>query len=141
MMLHYGEEDHISFANKFSAPCLRHQINALSGSARKHDFVSTCSADIVRDPLARVFISFRGAGAQRVQSTVHICVFMLVVSVRRVEDSPRFLRGRGVIKIDQAMAVRLFAENREILADSVPVCTGGSNLVHTTICSTGWDAP
>ena len=33
------------------------------------------------------------------------------------------------------------AENREILADGVPVYNLGSNLVHTTICSTRRCAP
>ena len=64
VMLHYRQQDHISFANEFSAPCLGYKIDALGGSAREHDFVCTRRADVVCNPLPCFFVSFRGARAQ-----------------------------------------------------------------------------
>jgi len=72
---------------------------------------------------------------------MNICVFMLVVTVKRLDDRTRLLRGCGAIKINQRMPIGLLAQNREILANRLPIDGSGSNLVHTIICSTRWDAP
>ena len=141
MVFHFREENHVACPNKFSAPCLGYKIDAFRGSTREDDFVSACSADVFCDTLARFFISFRSARTQHVQAAMDVRVFVFVELPKRVDDGPRFLRGRSAIKINQRMAVRLFAENREILTDGAPVYTAGSNLVHTTICSTGRRAP
>jgi len=39
------------------------------------------------------------------------------------------------------MAMRLFAEDREILAKGVPIYGAANNLMHTIICSARRDAP
>src|SRR6266568_7512497 len=141
-MLHYREEDHISFANKFSAPRLRDKVDAFGGSTREDDFVSACSADVFCDTPARFFISFRRARAQRVQSAMHIRIFVFVIPPKRVDDGARFLGGRSAIKINQRMPVRLLSQDREILADGIPVNSpAASTLVHTIICSTRCRAP
>src|SRR5204863_2866038 len=140
-MFHFREEDHISFANKFSAPCLGYKIDAFRGSARENDFVSACRADVFRDTLARFFVSFCRARAQRVQATMHVGVLVLVITPKRVDHGAWLLRRCRVIKINQRMAMRLLAKNREILTDGPPVHNGGSNLVHTIICSARCRAP
>src|SRR6266404_3886010 len=140
-MFHFREEDHISFTNKFSAPCLGYKIDAFRGSAREDNFVSACRADVFRDMLARFFVSFRRARAQRVQATMHVGVLVLVITPKRVDHGARLLRRCRAIKINQRMAMRLLTKNREILADGIPVHNGGSNLVHTIICSTRPCAP
>src|SRR5436190_7795387 len=140
-MFHFREEDHISFANKFSAPCLGYKIDAFRGSAREDNFVSACRADVFRDTLARFFVSFRRARAQRVQATMHVGVLVLVITPKCVDHGARLLRRCRAIKINQRMAMRLFAENREILTDNVPVHAAGSDLMHTIICYTRRCAP
>src|SRR5438034_11781444 len=135
-MFHFREEDHISFTNKFSAPCLGYKIDAFRGSAREHDLVSACRADVFRDALARFFVSFRRARAQRMQATMHICVLVLVITPKRVDDGAWLLRRCRAIKINQRMTMRLLAQNRKIFADDVPVYSAAGNLVHTIICST-----
>src|SRR5205814_6481046 len=127
---HHREEDHISFPDKFPTPRLRYEVYAFRGSAREHDFVRARSADIFCHTLPRLFISFRGARAQRVQSAMHVCVFMLVIAPERIDYRTRFLRCCRAIKINQRMTMRLLAENREIPANSIPVDTAGGNLVH-----------
>src|SRR5580765_1738464 len=140
-MFHFREEDHISFTNKFSAPRLSHEVNALSGPARENDFVRARRTDVFRDTLARFFVSFRRARAQRVQATMHVGVLVLVITPKRVDHGARLLRRCRAIKINQRMAMRLLAKNREILTDGPPVHNGGSNLVHTIICSARCRAP
>src|SRR6266581_2122998 len=140
-MLHFREQDHISFANKFSTPCLRDKVNAFGGATREEDFVGARSTDVFCDTPSRFFVSFRCPRAQRVQSAMHIGVLMLVVAPKRVDDGARFLRGRRAIKINQRMTVCALSQDWEILADGAPVYTAGNNLVHTTICSTRRRAP
>jgi hypothetical protein len=99
-MFHPREEDHVSFANKFPAPRLGNEIDAFRGSAREHDLISASSADVFGDALARFFVSFCGARAQHMQSAMDICVFVFVVTPKRVDHGSRFLGGRGAIEID-----------------------------------------
>src|SRR2546423_8006039 len=63
MMFHDGQKNYVAFANEFPAPCLRHKINALSRAAREDDFVRASRADVIRDALPRVFVSFGRARA------------------------------------------------------------------------------
>src|SRR5205823_13363506 len=114
VVLHSRQENHVSFANKSSAPRLRHEIDAFSGATREDNFVSARSADVICHALSRVFVGFRRARAQCVQSAMDISVFMLIKIPNRLDDRSWFLRGRSAIEIDQKMAVRLFAKNREI---------------------------
>ena len=85
---------------KFSAPRLRHQIDALCRAAREDDFVRTCRADVLRDAPPRVFVRVGRAPAQRVQSAMNIRVVVFVKIPQRLNDSARFLRGRSAIKVD-----------------------------------------
>src|SRR6266446_141596 len=72
---------------------------------------------------------------------MHVGVFVLVVSSKRIQHTSRFLRRCGAVKVDQRMAVRLFAEDREIFANGVPVYGASCDLVHTLICSMRQCAP
>src|SRR5438094_3380355 len=132
-MLHHGEKNHVSFAYKLLAPSLSDEIDALSRSTRENDFLGACGADVLRDALPAVFVSFGRARAQRVQPTMDICVVVLVKLPKRLDDGARFLRSRRAIEVDQRMAVGMLAENRKILANSFPVDSAGCELVHTLI--------
>src|SRR5438105_11769997 len=141
VMLHFREEDHITSANKFPAPCLRDKIYAFGSSTGENYFVGTGGAQVVRHPLSRFFVGCRRPRAQFMQTTMHIGVFVLVVISKRIQHISRFLRRRGVVKVDQRMAVRLFAEDREIFANGVPVYGATCELVHAIICFTLRCAP
>src|SRR5205814_8567679 len=112
-MFHFREEDHISFANKFSAPCLGYKIDAFRGSAREDNFVSACRADVFRDTLARFSVSFRRARAQRVQATMHVGVLVLVITPQCVDHGARLMRRYRAIKINRRVATRLSAGKPE----------------------------
>ena len=141
MMLHFREEDHISSPKKFSAPRMRHKIYAFRSSAREHDFVRRRSVQVLRHALARSFVSFRRTRAQLVKPTMHVGIFVLVVMPKRIDYGPRLLRRCGTVKVDQGMTMRPFAEDREVLAEGIPIYRAARNLVHTLICSTCCRAP
>src|SRR5258708_27861457 len=108
-MLHFRQENDVSFANKFPAPCLSHQIDALSGSACEDDFICARGADVFCNTPPRLFVSLRRPRTQSMQSTMDICIFMFIKIAKRLDHGPRLLGGRRAIKIDQRMTMRLFA--------------------------------
>src|SRR5205814_3469071 len=141
VVLHHRQQDHVSFTNEFSAPRLSDEINALGGSTREDDFLSTRGANEIRNALPRFFVSFRRARTQRVQPAMNICVVVFIKIPKRLEHYARLLRCCRAIEINQRMTVRLFAKNREIFAKRLPINRGRSGLVHATICYTRGQAP
>jgi hypothetical protein len=69
------------------------------------------------------------------QTPMHVRVFVLVVTAKRIQHMSRFLRRGRVVKVDQGMAVCLLAKDREILTDGLPIHPITGNLVHAVICS------
>src|SRR5213593_292016 len=141
MVLHHRQENHAAFANKFSAPRLGNEVNALRRSPRENDFVSVRCADVSCNALACLFVSLRRARTQGVQSPMNIGVLVFVKILKRLDHWSRLLRSRSAVEINQRMPVRLFVKNWEIFTDRVPIDRGRSNLVHTTICYTWRRAP
>src|SRR5581483_1629011 len=100
MVLHLSEQDHVSFTNKFPGPCLGHQVDALSSPTGENDFFRARCADVVRNTPPRVFVSFCRSRTQRMQTTMNVCVLMLIVGPKRLNDGKRFLGGGRAIEID-----------------------------------------
>ena len=75
------------------------------------------------------------------QTAMHIGVVVLVVMPERIDDRARLLRRRRVIKIDQRLAVHPFAEDREVLANRIPIEGAARYFVHSLICDAGHDLP
>ena len=72
---------------------------------------------------------------------MHIGVVVLVVVPERIDHRPRLLRRRGVIEIDQRLAVHLLVEDREVLADRIPIEGAARDFVHSLICDATGGAP
>ena len=136
VVFHFGEENHISSAKKFSAPGLRDQIDALGRAAREDDFIGASCAEICRHALPRFLVRFSRAGTQFVETAMHIGVVVLVIMPERIDHGARLLRCRRVIEIDQRMTVRFLIEDRKILADDTPIDFVRRALVHDqAICA------
>ena len=54
VVLHFSEKNHIVRAEKFSAPCLRDQVDALRRPAGEDDFVRTRRAEIAAPRVAAI---------------------------------------------------------------------------------------
>ena len=65
---------------------------------------------------------------------MHIRIVVLVVMLQRFDDGARLLSCRRVIEIDQRMTANGLAQDREILANGIPIKGGGSDFVHSLIC-------
>src|SRR5262245_2475409 len=140
-MLHHRQKNHIPFTDKFFAPRLRHQVNALGSTTREDEFVRTRRADVLCDSLPSVFVSVGRAPAQCVQSTMNIRIVVFVEISQRLDDSARFLRTGSTIKVNQVMATYLLMQDWEILAESTPVDLARDSFMHPIICYTSAGAP
>src|SRR5260370_41173793 len=128
-------------AEKFSAPSLRDQINALGCAAGEYDRVSARRADEIGHALPGFFIMLGRARAQCVQAAMHVGVFMFVITSDNIEDGARLLGGGGVVEVNQWMAVDALPQNWKILAKRGPIHATYGRLVHEIICSNPWLAP
>ena len=121
VVLHLGEQDDVAGAEKFSAPRLRHEIDALRRPAREDDLVRARRAEVVAPRLPRALVRLGRARTQLVQAAMHVGVVVLVVVAQRLDHRARLLRRGRVVEIDQRLAVHLFVQDREVLADRGPV--------------------
>ena len=70
---------------------------------------------------ARRLVAARRLLGDRVDAAVHVGVRRRVVLVHRVEHRLRALRGGGGVEVDEAVAVDLAVEEREVRAGSLRV--------------------
>jgi hypothetical protein len=91
VMLHHGQKNHVSVANKFSSPRLRHEIDAFGRSAGKNDLVRIRCADVFGHTPPRIFVSFRRTRTQSVQTAMDIGVVVLVEILNRLDHRSRLL--------------------------------------------------
>ena len=126
---------------KFSAPRLRHEVDALGRSTGENYFVRARRAEIIGDDLPRVLVGVGRTRTQFVQAAMHIGVVVLVVMPEGIDHRTRLLRGGRVVEIDQGLAVYRFAQDREILTDCGPVDGSAENFVHHLICDGSRGSP
>src|SRR3954470_11648068 len=70
VMLHLGEQNHVVFAQKFPAPGLRDEVNALRRAPGKHDLVRASRTDVLRHARPRGFVGISRARTQLVKPAV-----------------------------------------------------------------------
>lgn len=140
-MLHLREQNHIVRAEKFSAPRLRHQVNAFRRPARKDDLVRARRPHVSCNSRPRCFVSLRRARAQLVQTSMHIRVVVFVIGTQRLDDRARLLRRRRIIEINQRMPMHLLIQDREIFPERLPIRRLFRNLMHPSMCGTLRGAP
>src|SRR3979409_921515 len=98
-MFHFGKENGVARANKFSTPRLRYEIDALGRAACEDDLIRAGGADIVGHIFSRVLVGFGRTRAQFVETAMHVRVFMFVVMPERIEHGDGLLRSGGAIKV------------------------------------------
>ena len=85
----------------------------------------------VHEPLqldARILVSLGGALAEQVNAPMDVGVVLRVIVHQGVDDRLRLLAGRGVIKINQRLAVHLLLEDGKVLADFPHIKARGRRL-------------
>src|SRR5205823_6147195 len=110
VMLHFSEQNHVSGAEKFSAPSLRDQIDAFGGAASENDFIRAFRADEIGHPLPRFFVMLSRARTQGVEAAMHVGVFVFVIIANDIEHGSWLLRAGRAVKINQGVTVHALAQ-------------------------------
>ena len=116
VVFHFGEQDDIAGFKVFSAPGGGNEINAFGGAAGENDLIGVARVDEFGRPGAGGFKGNRGAVAQFMNAPMNVGVVVLVIMHQRVDDGAGLLRGGGVIKINQRLAMDILVQNPEILS-------------------------
>src|SRR5215831_5708128 len=100
------------------------QIDAFRGATNEDDLARIRSMKEALYFGSGIFKQLRRALAQLVYTAVDIGVIRAVQARDRVDHGLRFLRGGGVIQVDQGFTVNCPAKNREVLPDPVRIERG-----------------
>jgi hypothetical protein len=107
-----------------SSPEARHhEVDGLRGLAHEDDLATGGGVEMALDAIARALVCLRGALAEKVHASVDVRVVASVVGRQRVDHRLGLLAGRGVVQVDQGLAVDLLMQCREVLADALDVPT------------------
>ena len=121
MVLHDREHDLVARLDPLARERVGDEIDRLGGVAGEDDLFGARRIEERPHLLARALVAFgRGIG-EIMQAAMHVGIFRRVGLLDAVEHRLRLLRRRGVVEIDQRLAIDLHAEDREILADAVDV--------------------
>lgn len=120
VVLHAGEENHVTRLEPRLCPGIRDQIDREGGAAGQHDFVAT-RIDEARQLRARAFVGLGGLVAELVHGAADVGVVAAVEIVHRRDHRIGLLAGVGRIEIDQRLAVDLARKQREARAQCRPV--------------------
>jgi hypothetical protein len=97
---------------------LRDQVDRLGRAADVDDLLGRTCVDEAADRLACSLVRVGGALAQRVHAAVDVGVVVLVVVVDGLDHCARTLARRGVVEIDERLAVDLLIQDREVAPDA-----------------------
>ena len=117
VVLEFAEEDGVAGLEVIEGPGLGDEVDAFGGAAGENDFLRVTGVEESGGPFASGLVGAGGPVAQRVDAAMDVGVVALVVVEQGVQDGTRFLAGRGVVKIDQRMAVDFLIQDREVPAN------------------------
>ena len=115
MVLHCRNQHFVARLQPRPQKGVRNEIDAL-GRAAHEDYFVRFDAQKLCNPGARALVGIGRALAQRVDAAVDVGVVAAVELVERVEHRPGLVRRRGVVKIDQRLAVDFLLKRREVSA-------------------------
>ena len=91
----------------------RQQVQRLGGASGEDDFFGFLCVDEIRHGLAGVFVGFGRLLAQIMHTSVDVTVLVQVIVALALNDAQRFLRGGGIVQINQRLTVNLLVQYRK----------------------------
>ena len=114
VMLERGDQDLIAGRKLRTRKALRNEIDAFGRAANEYDFLRVARIDEAPDVFACAFVGVGRALTQRMHAAMHVGVIALVVAGDRVDDRARTLARRGIVEIDERLAVDLLRKDRKV---------------------------
>ena len=144
VMLERGNQNLIAGLKLRSCKALRDEVDAFGRAAHEYDFLRVARIDEAPDVFASAFEGVSCALTQRMNAAMHVRVIVLVVVRYRIDDRARALARRGVVEIDERLAVDLLRQNRKVAPNrggieaerrwGVEVCAHGEPPVELEAC-------
>ncbi|MBO7630225.1 MAG: DUF2851 family protein, partial [Bacteroidales bacterium] len=134
VVFHLGDEHFVTGLQEALAEGGGDEVHRLGGAAGEDHLLRRGCVDETLDGAAGGLELLGGKLAQMVHATVDVAVDGEVVAGQRVDDRQRFLRGGGVVEIDERAAVDRLLQYREILtvvhslSVFCPVVFGGAKV-------------
>ena len=145
MVLHDREHDLVAGLDALAPERIGDEVDRLGGVAGEDDLLGPRRVEERPHLLARALVAFGRRIGEVMQAAMHVGVFRRIGLLDAVEHRLRLLRRRGVVEIDQRLAIDLHGEDREILADAIDVVGAVADrrmhrqlprfLSHATTCS------
>ena len=120
VVLHLGQEYHVALLQVRAAPAGRHQVDRFRGAAGEDDLLRGLGVDELPHAVAGALVAVGGAHREGVEPPVHVGVVLRIEVVEGVDHGHRLLRRRGVVQVDERVAVHLLVQYGELVADAVP---------------------
>ena len=117
VVLEPGDDDLVACFHVAAAPGLRDEVDPLGCPADEHDLLGRRRVDELAHLVARRLVGVGRARGQRVRAAMDVGVLVRVEGGEPVDDRLRLLRGRAVVEPDQALAMHLLLQDREVVAD------------------------
>ena len=105
MMLHFRNDNFIAGLEFAAAITKRNQVDCFRGATHENDFFILARVDELANLASCAFIGIGRALAQIVHTAMDVRIEMRVIVALGVDHRPGFLRGGGVVEIDQRLAV------------------------------------
>ncbi len=121
VMLQAGQDDLIARMDIGSAKGLGDEIDRLGRPAREDQLTQARNADELLHLDASFLVKLRGPFAERMNAAMHVGVIVFVIVPKRLDHRPRLLRRRGIVEIDERLAVHLLMQDRKIGADAFDI--------------------
>src|SRR5205823_4362703 len=107
--------------DEFAAITMHYQVNAFGRAAHEDTFLRLTGIDEALNFLARAFVGGRRFHAEIVHAAMNVRVFLLDVLRAAFNHHHGHLRGRGVVEIDQRLAVDSLAQHWKVFANTLDV--------------------
>jgi hypothetical protein len=121
VVLHLGDDDLVARADHAAAVSVHHEVDALGAAAREDALAGLARVDEAPHLLARALVGRRRALAEVVDAAVDVRVLLAQILRAALDDDLRHLRRRGVVEVDERLAVHGLAEHGEVGAHALHV--------------------
>jgi len=114
VVLHFGDQDLISFFQNGATEARSHQVDRFGGAAGEDNFFSTACVQELSGAFPSGFVSVCGSVAEFVNAAMDIGMVSLVVASHGVQHLYGFLAGCRIVQVDQRVAVDLLIQDGKI---------------------------
>ena len=118
MVLHHRDDDLVAAAQVSAPVGVGDQVDGLGGAADEDDLLRIGSVEKARHRPPRGLVGVGRPLAEQVHAAVHVGVLPGVIANQPVQHHLRLLRRRGVVEINQRLAMDLRAEDRKVPPDA-----------------------